>query len=75
MRIFDNLSLQTKSDKPNEDWTHGEAKYIVDDYSPLAQKILECTQFEPVENDEGELIDVIPKEEIIPEAGGDILEQ
>ncbi|MCL1831714.1 MAG: hypothetical protein FWG45_02235 [Oscillospiraceae bacterium] len=40
MIIFEDLSIQTRSDVPNEDWTCGMAKYVVDDYSPLAEKIL-----------------------------------
>ena len=59
MIIFNDLSLQTRSDVPNADWTGGQAKYVIDDNSELFIKILSCTAFEPVEDDNGNLIDVI----------------
>ncbi|MCL2634969.1 MAG: hypothetical protein FWD34_10735 [Oscillospiraceae bacterium] len=62
MIIFDDLSLQTRSDVPNSDWTGGLAKYVVDDNSDLARKIFSFPAFEPVEDENGNLIDVIPVE-------------
>lgn len=59
MVIFDNLGFQTRSDVPNSDWT-GIGRYVVEDGSPLYKKILRCESFEPVEDDEGKLVDVIP---------------
>lgn len=63
MIIFDNKSFQTRSDKPNDDWT-GEALYIVDDNSNLAKKIIKFfPYYDFVRNADGELIDVILSEE------------
>jgi len=62
MIIFNDLSLQTRSDIPNADWTNGQAKYVVDDNSELAEKILSCLNFEPVEDSDGKLIDVVEVE-------------
>ena len=67
MIVFYNLSIMTRSDLPDSDWT-GEAKYIVTDGSELANKILSCPNgFTAVEDSEGNLIDVIPNEVIPPE--------
>lgn len=63
--IIDSEGLyHTRSDKPNEDWT-GKAKYVIDDNSELAQKIInECSYgFTPVEDNDGNLIDVMPNEQ------------
>ncbi|MDR0222608.1 MAG: hypothetical protein LBI38_03605 [Oscillospiraceae bacterium] len=65
MIIFDDLSLQTRSDVPFGDWTAlpgspGKARYVVDDGGELASKILDIRVFEPVEDGEGNLIDVVP---------------
>jgi hypothetical protein len=59
MIIFDDLSLQTRSDVPNSDWTNGEAKYVVDCNSPLAERILSVPKFEPIEDDNGGLVDIV----------------
>lgn len=66
MIIFKDLTIQTRSDKPNSDWTNL-AKYVVDDNSYLANKIInECPYgFTPVEDGEGNLIDVTPNEQPI----------
>ena len=62
MIIFENKGFQTRSDKPCEDWT-GEAKYIVDDNSPLVQKIMEFyPYYDFVLDDGGNLVDIIPTE-------------
>ena len=64
MIIFKNLSWQTRSDKPFEDWTNS-AKYVVNDNSDLANKIINSCPygFTPVEDKDGNLIDVSPKAE------------
>lgn len=60
MIIFEDLSIQTRSDKPNTDWTNGQAKYVVADGSALATKILTCAPyFTPIEDENGNLIDII----------------
>jgi len=57
MIIFDDLSFQTRSDMPNTLWDDN-AKWVVDDNSELADKILGCDKFEPIEDGDGNLIDV-----------------
>lgn len=67
MVVFKDLHYQMRSDMPNSDWT-GEAKYIVTDGSELANKILSCPNgFTAIEDDSGNLIDVIPNEVPEPE--------
>ncbi len=64
--ILDNkLNWQKYSEYPNTDWT-GEAKYIVDDSSELANKIMVNPLFEPIEDENGNLIDIKPIE-ILPD--------
>lgn len=66
MIIFENLSYITRSDMPDSDLT-GEAKYIVEDGTDLANKILSCANgFTPVEDNDGNLIDVVPNEKPKP---------
>jgi len=75
MIIFKNLSWQTRSDKPFEDWT-GDAKYIIDDNSELAQKIIDCKYgFTIIEDDEGNLIDIIPKAKPLDEIKQDKIKE
>ena len=66
MIVNNDLSWHVCSMYPNLDWTKS-AKYIVDDNSDLANKILnECPYgFTPVEDSEGNLIDVKPNEQPI----------
>ena len=60
MIILNDLNIQTRSDKPNEDWTNGQAKYVVSDDSALANKISTCAPyFNPIEDKNGNLTDVI----------------
>lgn len=60
MIILNDLNIQTRSDKPNEDWTNGQAKYVVADGSVLAAKILTCAPyFTPIEDKKGKLIDIV----------------
>ena len=64
MILDNNLNWQKNSAFPSSDWTNL-AKYIVDDNSDLAQKIINSCPygFTPVEDKEGNLIDVSPKAE------------
>ena len=62
MIIFDDLSIQTRDDMPNTLWDDT-AKWLVDDNSELAKKILGCEAFETVEDSDGNLIDILPLEE------------
>ena len=57
MIIFPNLTWQTRSDEPNEDWTE-QAKWVISDSSPLAAKIMATPQWTAVESENGELIDI-----------------
>jgi hypothetical protein len=67
MIILDDFNAQTRSDVPNEDWTNGKAKYVVEDDTPLADKIMaHAPNFEPVEDENGNLIDIIPLPEPSP---------
>lgn len=61
MIIFQNLGLMTHSDMPNTDWTEGEARYTIDDNAELAEKVKAHSPFfKPVEDSDGNLIDIIP---------------
>lgn len=64
MILDNNLNWQKNSAFPNSDWTKS-AKYIVEDNSDLANKIINSCPygFIPVEDKEGNLIDVSPKEQ------------
>ena len=80
MVIFKDFVIQTRSDVPNADWTNGEARYVVEDGSPLYEKILSCLTFEPIEDENGKLIDIIPikrfanieASDAVAEAGDDV---
>ena len=62
MIVFENLTIMTRSDKPNEDWTNGEAKYVVEDDTELAAKIIEAAPyFKPIVK-KGVLVDIKPLE-------------
>jgi hypothetical protein len=64
MVIFEDLSFQSRSDKPDSDWT-GMAKYVVADDSPIVEKIASAQWgWKPVEDPETlQLTDV----ELLPE--------
>lgn len=74
MIIFDNLTFITRSDMPDSDWTDS-ARYIVPDNSELANKILQYPVFEPIENDEGELVDIVPVDLSVQNEIADIKQQ
>lgn len=74
MIIFADNNVQTRSDCPVGDWTSGQAKYTVQDGTPLAEKILAyAPHFTPVEDKEGNLADVTPLP--IPEQTPTLAEQ
>lgn len=61
---------ETRSDKPNTDWT-GEAEFVLDETNPeKAELISKVREFAPyfdyVKNDAGELVDVIKTKDFIP---------
>jgi hypothetical protein len=62
---------ETRSDKPNADWT-GKAEFVIDETNPdnteLLAKIKQLAPcFDYVIDDEGNLIDVIKNDVVIPE--------
>ncbi len=59
MIIYENLSWQTHSSFPDSDWT-GNAKYVIDDNSDIAKKILSCpySAFEIIEDNNNGVADV-----------------
>lgn len=64
MIIDINGNIHSNSMFPNTDWT-GEAKYVIDDNSELANKIVnDCPYgYTPIEDGNGNLIDITPTEE------------
>lgn len=65
MIIFSNHAWQTRTDKPNENWLAEfsdleQPKYVVDDNSELADKIMSTPQFAVVEDDNGNIVDIEP---------------
>ena len=61
MIIFEDKGFQTNSLFPNEDWT-GKAKYVVDDNSELARKIIQLYPNYDFVVENGILVDVIEVE-------------
>lgn len=59
MIIYENKGVETRSDKPNEDWT-GEALYVVPDGSELAQKIIQNYPYYDFVVQDGRLTDITP---------------
>ena len=63
MIIFENHTYQIKSGCPNENYLEGldceQPKWVVDDNSELAGKILSSACWEPVEDENGNLTDII----------------
>lgn len=58
-----NKTYQTRSDKPNENWTGGDSYIAIPDGSELARKIIaNYPWFDIVYDDEGNVADVTPTE-------------
>jgi len=55
-------SLQTREDKPNENWTDNKDVYVVDDNSELAQRIINAYPYYDFVVEDGELVDIIELE-------------
>lgn len=64
MIIFkDTKGFQSRTDKPNENWTDNINVFVVEDGSELASKILQdYPYFDFVLNENGELVDAISTE-------------
>ncbi len=66
MLIFENHNWQMQGAFPDTDYTEGTAsnhpKWVVDDNSELAEKIRQTSAWEPVEDENGRLTDIIPLE-------------
>ena len=63
--------FETRSDKPNEDWT-GTADFVIDETNPenteLLSKIMQLAPcFDYVTDEDGNLIDVVKNDVVIPE--------
>lgn len=61
---------ETRSDKPNEDWT-GKAEFVLDENDPgKAELISKVKEFAPyfdyVKNDDGKLVDAIKIKNFVP---------
>lgn len=71
MIIFENHSYQKTSGHPNENFLAGfdcqQPKWVVDDNSELAEKILLSPFWEAVEDENGNLTDIIPVSAPVPE--------
>lgn len=64
------ISVLTRNDKPNENWTGETDVFVVDDNSELGQKIFQHAPFFEFVLEDGELVDVTPTErpiEPVPE--------
>lgn len=57
MIVYANKGYETRSDKPNEDWT-GNALYVVPDGTELAEKIVQLYPYYEFVVQDGALIDV-----------------
>ena len=61
MILFEDKGFETRSDKPNEDWTK-EALFVVEDNSELANKIIANYPYFDFMLKDGMLFDVNPTE-------------
>lgn len=62
MIVYQDKSFETRSDKPNENWTDNEDVYVVDDNSELAQRIINAYPHYDFVDKNGELVDIIELE-------------
>lgn len=64
MLIFENGGWQTNSDYPDanylKDTSEMQPKWVVHDNSEVAAKVMSTPYWEAVENEEGQLVDIIP---------------
>lgn len=64
MLIFENGGWQTNSDYPDTNYLEGtnemQPKWVVHDNSKVAAKVMSTSFWEAVENEEGQLVDIIP---------------
>ncbi len=64
MIIFENRIWQTDTSAPDANYLEGidceQPKWVVPDNSKLAQKVMSTPYWTPVEDDKGNLIDIIP---------------
>lgn len=64
MIVFEDGTHQTTSDCPNENYLRKldckQPKWVVDDNSELAKKIIATPHWEPVVDDDGNLVDITP---------------
>ena len=63
MIVRENKGFETRTDKPNENWTDDVDVFVVEDGAELAQKIIaNSPYFDFVLDGEGNLIDITPTE-------------
>lgn len=66
MIIFENRTWQTDTSSPDTNYLEGldceQPKWIIPDNSELASKIMATPYWEAVENETGQLVDIIPTE-------------
>lgn len=66
MIIFENKSWQTDTSNPDGNYLEGidceQPKWVIPDGSELAGKIMSMPYWKPVEDKEGQLVDIIPIE-------------
>lgn len=71
MIIFGNHDYQKTTSHANENYLAGldceQPKWVIDDNSELAEKILYTPIWEPVEDENGNLIDIVPVEPPVSE--------
>lgn len=63
MVIFNDGGWSIDAQFPDTDFTGGAAKYVLPDNSPLAAKIQSMFRVIPIEDEEGNLVDVVPQSE------------
>ena len=71
MIIFENHTYQVTSGRPNENYLEGleceQPKWVIDDNSELAGKIFSTLFWEAVEDEDGNLTDIIPAPSLVLE--------
>ena len=71
MIIFENHTYQVTSGRPNENYLEGleceQPKWVIDDNSELAGKIFSTLFWEAVEDENGNLTDIIPAPSLVLE--------
>ena len=59
--------FETRSDKPNENWTGDDKWQVIPDGSELANKIIENYPFFDIVKENGQVVDITPTERMVSE--------